>query len=415
MIPIAKPLLGNEEAGAVRDAIMSGWVAQGPMVEAFENTFARAVGARHACAVSNGTAALHLALLAAGVMPGDVVITVSHSFIATANAVRHCGAEPLFIDIEPDTYNMDPQALLQVLTDDCTQSNARLYYKHIGRIAKGDSPLAVRGLAEYPAGRVAAIMPVHQMGIPCDISAIRQAAQLFSLPVIEDAACAVGSTVSLNAGEVWENVGRPHGDIACFSFHPRKLITTGEGGMITTNDSSLDQKYRLLRQHGMSIPGAARHSSPSVVFETYLMSGFNYRLSDIHAAVGMAQMERLPAMLSERNALARLYHDLLGATEHLKLFTPPAYGRTNWQSYPVQLTDDCRLHQTDVMEKLLARGISCRRGIMNAHQEPPYLAAGWVLPHSEKARDRTILLPLFNGMSADDVHFVASALREILL
>ena len=169
MIPIAKPLLGDEEASAVRKAIMSGWVAQGPMVEAFESTFARAVGTRHACAVSNGTAALHLALLAAGVMPGDVVITVSHSFIATANAVRHCGAEPLFIDIDPDTYNMDPQALLQVLADDCTQSNGRLYYKHIGRIAKGDSPLVARGLAEYPAGRVAAVMPVHQMGMPCDM------------------------------------------------------------------------------------------------------------------------------------------------------------------------------------------------------------------------------------------------------
>lgn len=415
MIPIAKPLLGDEEASAVRKAIMSGWVAQGPMVEAFEKTFARSVGARHACAVANGTAALHLALLAAGVMPGDVVITVSHSFIATANAVRHCGAEPLFIDIEPDTYNMDPRALLKVLIDDCTQSNGRLYYKHIGRIAKGDSPLVVLGLDEYPAGRVVAIMPVHQMGIPCDISAIRQAAQRFSLPVIEDAACAVGSTVSLNAGQTWENVGRPHGDIACFSFHPRKLITTGEGGMITTNDSAMDQKCRLLRQHGMSVPGAARHAASSVVFESYLMTGFNYRLSDIHAAVGIAQMQRLPAMLSERNDLARQYHEMLGAIRHLKLFTPPAYGRTNWQSYPVQLTDACPLHQTDVLEKLLQSGIACKRGIMNAHQEPPYLAAGWVLPHSEKARDRTILLPLFNGMSADDVHFVASALREILL
>lgn len=415
MIPIAKPMLGEEEAEAARKAILSGWVTQGPMVEAFESAFALAVGAQHACAVANGTAALHLALLAAGVMPGDVVITVSHSFIATANAVRHCGAEPLFIDIDPDTYNMDPQALLQALTEDCTQSNGRLYYKHIGRIAKGDSPLAVRRLAEYPAGRVVAIMPVHQMGIPCDISAIRQAAQRFSLPVIEDAACAVGSTVSLDAGQTWENVGRPHGDIACFSFHPRKLITTGEGGMITTNDSAIDQKCRLLRQHGMSVPGAARHAASLVVFESYLMTGFNYRLSDIHAAVGIAQMERLPALLRERNALGGIYRELLGGVGCLKLCTPPAYGRTNWQSYPVQLTDDCRLLQTEVMEKLLARGISCRRGIMNAHQEPPYLAAGWVLPHSESARDRTILLPLFNGMSADDVHFVGSALREILL
>ena len=310
MIPIAKPLLGDEEAGAVRKAIMSGWVAQGPMVQAFEQAFAGAVGARFACAVSNGTTALHLALLAAGVGPGDVVITVSHSFIATANAVRHCGAEPVFVDIDPGTFNMDPGALERVLDDECTLRSGRLYYSAVDRLATGESPLALFTNAGGTAGRVAAVMPVHQMGMPCDMMAIKKAADRFGLPVVEDAACAVGSLLSPDGGSTWENVGRPHGDSACFSFHPRKLITTGEGGMITTNDSAIDQKCRLLRQHGMSVPGAARHAASSVVFESYLLTGFNYRLSDIHAAVGIAQMERLPALLRERNALADLYRDV---------------------------------------------------------------------------------------------------------
>ena len=221
---------------------MSGWVTQGPKVTAFEEAFAQTVGARFACAVSSGTTALHLALLAVGVKPGDVVITVSHSFIATANAVRYCGAEPIFIDIEPDTYNMDPNELLRVLAEDCTRRDNGLYYNDIDRIAVGDSPLTYLNNSAYPAGRVAAIMPVHQMGIPCDMPSINRIANRYNLPVVEDAACAVGSELSLDAGATWEKVGKPHGTIACFSFHPRKLITTGEGGMITTNDSELDQK-----------------------------------------------------------------------------------------------------------------------------------------------------------------------------
>jgi len=417
MIPIAKPYLFKEEAEAARSVVMSGWVTQGPKVKAFEEMFAKQVGARFACAVSSCTTAMHLALLSAGVQSGDVVITVSHSFIATANSVRYCGAEPVFVDVEPETYNMDPDELLRVLREECTEKNGCLYYKNVERIAAGESPLKniYRCIDKSSVlGRIAAIMPVHQMGIPCDIARIVEIAKRHRLPIVEDAACAIGSEVSFDGGMTWEKVGKPHGDIACFSFHPRKILTTGDGGMITTNNPELDAKFRLLRHHGMSVPDTVRHESPEVIFENYVTTGFNYRMTDIQAAVGIEQLKRLSDIITERRKLAARYGDLLQGIPHLKLFKPGDTVLPNWQSYPVRLLDGISLSQREIIQRLLDKGISCRRGIMNAHQEPPYQAANWSLPKSEYCRDRTILLPLFNGIELKDMEYVASALKEIV-
>ena len=271
IIPIAKPELGEEEAAAAGEAILSGWVTQGPRVAAFEEQFAASVGASHACAVSSCTTALHLALHALGVGPGDEVVTVSHSFIATANAIVYCRAKPVFVDIDPRTYNIDP-----------------------GLIEAAVTP------------RTKAIMPVHQMGLPCDIAAVLAVADQYGLPVIEDAACAIGSEVRV--GGRWEQIGRPHGTVACFSFHPRKIITTGDGGMLTTSDAALDAKFRLLRQHSMSVPDTVRHGARSVIFEEYPFVGFNYRMTDIQAAVGTVQLRRLPDFLARREELAERIH-----------------------------------------------------------------------------------------------------------
>jgi dTDP-4-amino-4,6-dideoxygalactose transaminase len=317
---------------------------------------------------------LHLALLAVGVRPGDEVITVSHTFIATANVIRYCGAEPVFVDIDPQTYNMDPALLETAITP-----------------------------------RTRAIMPVHQMGLPCDLAGILKVAVRHQLPVIEDAACAIGSAV--RTGETWERIGRPHGTVACFSFHPRKVMTTGDGGMLTTRDAALDRQFRLLRQHAMSVSDRVRHATNQVIFEEYPEVGFNYRLTDIQAAVGRVQLRRLPELLERRVALAEHYTETLTGIPGLAPPYVPPYARPNYQSYPVRVTAEYPLKRDELMRVLLQRGISTRRGIMNAHQEPAYRdAPSRRLPHSELARDSVILLPLFPDLSQADYSRVIDAL-----
>lgn len=365
-IPIAKPELGEEEAAAAREAILSGWVTQGPRVAAFEEAFGHFVGTKHASAVSNCTTALHLALHVLGVGPGDEVVTVSHSFIATANVIKYCGATPVFVDIDPRTFNIDP-----------------------GKIEAAITP------------RTKAIMPVHQMGMPCDMDAILSIANRKGLPVVEDAACAIGSEIRV--GERWERVGRPHGTIACFSFHPRKIITTGDGGMLTTNDPALNAKFRLLRQHSMSVPDTVRHAAKSVIFEEYPEIGFNYRMTDIQGAVGTVQLRRLPGILARRVELAERYTHALSDIPGLIPPHVPDYARPNYQAYAVRVTDDFPLSRNELMQALLERRVSTRRGIMNAHQEAAYANAGpYQLLVSEAARDSVILLPLYHGLKVEE-------------
>jgi perosamine synthetase len=374
MIPIIKPLMDEREAAAARRVILSGWVTQGPEVAAFEREFADFVGAAHAVAVSSCTTALHLALLAAGVQPGDEVVTVSHSYIATANAVRYCGATPVFVDVEPDTFNIDPAQIDQAVTP-----------------------------------RTRALLCVHQMGMPCDLAAIVAAGRRHSLRVVEDAACASGSEI-LWEGR-WEKIGKPHGDVACFSFHPRKVMSTGDGGMITTNLADWDAQCRLLRQHGMSVPDTVRHGASRVIFESYPVVGFNYRMTDIQAAVGREQLKRLPEVVEVRRALTERYRALLSGIRGLRLPREPEWARSNWQSFCVRLPDGC--DQRTVMQRMLDREIATRRGIMCTHREPSYAdSATHALPHSEDAQEHCIILPLYPQMTRDDQQQVADALQR---
>ena len=377
MIPIARPLLEKDEAEAAYQAVLSGWVSQGPQVAAFEREFAVAVGASHACAVSNCTTALHIALLAAGVGPGDEVITPSHSFIATANSIRYCGATPVFVDIDPATYNLDPKCVAEAVT-----------------------------------ARTRAVLAVHQMGMPCDLQALTALARRHDIALIEDAACAAGSQIRIDGQ--WEAIGKPRGQIACFSFHPRKVITTGEGGMLTTSNPEFDRKFRLLRQHGMTVPDTVRHGSPEVIFEDYLVVGFNYRMTDVQAAIGRKQLERLSNLVSTRRALATLYAEVLQGVDGLQLPLEPEWARSNWQSYCVRLPD--WVDQKATMQNLLNQGIATRRGIMCSHREQPYSGEKqrFSLRQSELAQDHSILLPIYTQMTKDDVVRVAVALRREL-
>lgn len=375
MIPIYKPWLGDEEARAASRAILSGWVTQGPEVAAFEAEFAAFVGAARAVAVANCTVALQLALMLAEVGPGDEVLTVSHSFIASANCIRHVGARPVFADIEPGTFNIDP-TLLDALVSERTR----------------------------------ALLVVHQIGMPCDLSRLVPWARQRGLAVIEDAACAVGSEILWEGA--WQRLGRPHGDVACFSFHPRKLLTTGDGGMLTLAREDWAERARRLRQHAMDVSDTVRHHSSTVVRETYTELGYNFRLTDIQAAMGRVQLERLPLLLARRHQQVAWYRQRL-AELPLTFQQQPEWARSNWQSLAVRLPEGA--DQVEWMQRLLDAGVSTRRGIMCAHREPAYPAGTWrggPLPQSEAAQDQVLLLPLYHGLSDPQMETVAEALES---
>jgi dTDP-4-amino-4,6-dideoxygalactose transaminase len=373
-IPITKPALGEEEARAPYGSIKSGWVTQGPKVAEFEQAVASYVGAKHGIATTSCTTGLHLALASIGVGRGDEVVVPSFTFIASANAVLYTGADVVFCEIDARTFNVDPGDIEK-------------------RITK----------------RTKAIMPIDQIGLGCDIDAINDIAKRHGVDVVEDAAPAIGE--SYKGRKVGSNAHQ-----TVFSFHPRKVITTGEGGMITTDDDAIADRARKLRAHGMSVSDLERHRSDRVIIEEYNELGFNYRMTDIQASIGLVQLGRLDELLRVRREKAKRYNKELSEIRGIAVPFVPPYAEHTYQSYCLRLTKDARQGREELMTNLLHRGIATRRGVMASHLEKTYTSRyGTVsLPVTENAARTTMLIPLYAAMTDEEQTYVIDALREEL-
>ena len=373
-IPVAKPFLTESDAKAAYDTILTGWVTQGPTVQEFEEKFAEYVGSKYAVAVSNCTSALYLSMIVSDLKPDDEVICPSLSFIATANSIMYIGAKPIFAEVSPETYNIDVNHAESLITD-----------------------------------RTKAILIVHQIGMPADIDAFKSLCNKYNLKLIEDAACAIGSSYK------GHKIGS-HSELVCFSFHPRKVITTGDGGMITTQNKEYYNQLKLLRQHGMSVDDRARHNAKKIIFEDYIRIGYNFRMTDIQAALGIKQLERLDWIVKERRKIAHRYNDEFKDINCIRLPVEKDGFFSNYQSYSVYLKNNTPISRNELMQKLLDRGISTRRGVMTAHREIAYkdYCRGLSLPVSEDVSDRSIILPLFVPMKEEEVSFVIDNFCELI-
>ncbi len=368
-IPLTRPLKTNFEAELLDQVLSSGWLTQGPMVKQFEQMISERTKAKHVLATSNGTTALHLALLAEGVRPGDEVIVPSFTWIATANAVCMTGAIPVFADIDPHTYNITAKSIEEVITK-----------------------------------RTKVVMPVHQFGLPCDLDSITEVCDRYHVTLIEDAACALGSLYK----------GFPVGRLgtACFSFHPRKIISTGEGGAVTTPNPEAFKRMARYRDHGRSI----NQSQPGIVFkqEFFPEVGYNYRLSDLNGAVGVSQMKFLDFILERRSHLASIYNDELSQQPGIIPPHVPKNMQPNWQSYVVHIEGGAT--RRDVLaQQLLKAGISCRTGSMMCHAQPCYSSSPRGKLHgTQQAYENTLTLPLYPQMTEEEQIFVIDTIQKTL-
>lgn len=375
-IPISLPVTGEEEWQATKEPLMTGWLTSGPKVSEFEKLFAERHGVKHAYAVTSATTALHLALVALGVGPGDEVIVPAFTWVSTANVVLYCGATVVFADVDPVTFNIDVNDLKKRITP-----------------------------------KTKAIIPVHLFGLCADMDAIKAIAK--NIPLIEDGACAAGSGYKgTPAGAL--------GDLGCFSFHPRKSVTTGEGGMVTTNNDKYGELVSMLRNHGASISEEQRHKGPKpYILPDFNLMGFNYRMTDLQGAVGVVQIKKLDKFIDEREKWANYYDKELASISWLRT---PQFDKTiykhGWQSY-VTFVDEkiSPISRNDLMEYLQKHGISTRPGTHAVHMLGYYANKYNIKPSdypgAQAANDHSMSIPLHNRMVADDYEYIVNILKQI--
>ncbi|MFY9636641.1 MAG: DegT/DnrJ/EryC1/StrS aminotransferase family protein [Cellulosimicrobium cellulans] len=371
-ISLVKPWFGDEEAKALAEVVASGHVGQGPKVKEFEAGFSAAQDLRYAIATSSCTAALHLALVAAGIGPGDDVVVPSLSFIATANAVTYVGARPVFCDVDPATGNVTAETIHAALTLDTR-----------------------------------AVLVVDQCGVPVDLDPIRELCDRHEITVIEDAAAAVGSLYK----------GRPVGsgaDLTVWSFHSNNVITTGEGGMLTTHRADWAARARMLREHSKGPTPTDGHESVKPRPDVYLEIGFNYLMTDLQAAVGVVQLRRLAQVVSRRREIAAMYAAGLTGLKGLRLVADPPYGTTNFQSFWVEVLPGFATSREGLLSRLSDAGISATRGIMAAHRQPAYRwrdTGGARLQHTERLTDSTVILPMFHELDTVSIKRIINTIQ----
>jgi perosamine synthetase len=382
-VPLSRPDVGERELRYVEEVIRSGHLSLGPALTKFEEKFASTIGRKHAIAVNSGTSALHLCVRAAGIGAGHEVITTSFSFVASTNCLLYENAVPVFVDIDPATLNISPDRIRQFLKKCCERdAHGRVIDRETGREVKG-------------------ILPVHVFGLPCDMQPIGELADEYGLAVIEDSCEAIGASYR----------GKPagtFGDMSCFAFYPNKQMTTGEGGMIVTDDERLAKLCRSMRNQGRGEDGSwLRHER----------IGYNYRLSDIHCALGLAQVERLGELLQKRDRVARAYHRALQGIPNLRRLQDVSGSERSWFVYIVELAPGVKRGARDrILQRLRAAGIGCQAYFPAIHRQP-FLAELIHLPlgglrETEIAADRCLALPFFSSLQDDQMEFVALTLRR---
>ena len=364
--------MDEEEVEAAAEVIRSGWIVNGPKLQQFEEQFAHICHAKYAVGMSSWTSAAFLLLKALGIGPGDEVLVPSFTFIASVNVIIHTGATPVFVDIDEETLN-----------------------------------ICLNDLRDKIGPKTKALFPVDQLGFPCDWSSINKLAAEHDLLVVQDAACSFGTTLH------GKGMGATS-DHSIFSLHARKVISTAEGGVVCTNDADLAQRLKRLRQQGMTISDFQRHDMPPTTFEQYDEIGYNFRITDIQAAIGLVQLRKLPKILSRRREIDDYYNSRLQTCRHVEQVKIVSGGNPNWQSYSVTLTGHLAKSRNAIMINLAEKGIPSKRGVMASHLERPYADKYLRLPATEKVSANSLLLPMYPDLSSEECEYIANTFLKIL-